>query len=147
MYLMMSTILRSLIWREAGQSIVIVALSLTAFIGLGAIGVESSHGYAARQILISSTNAAALAGAQGMPDTTAARAFVKAYSSVAGQKNANSMLTNVKVTPTFLCLSTVANTLNVGCVTSTGGSGGYNSVKVTQTADVNTWFAGLFGIK
>ena len=61
--------------------------------------------------------------------------------------NATPMLTNVTATPTFLCLSTVSTSLNVPCQTSTGGSGGYNGLAVTQTATVPLWFGGLVGMK
>lgn len=132
---------------ECGQSAVIFALGMTAFVGLAGTGVEAGHAYVAYQQLVASTNAAVMAGAQAMPNTTQASTNVTAYSSVSGGKNASSLLTNVAVTPTFLCLSQVTSSLNTPCETSTGGSGGYNAVQVKQTASVPSWFAGLFGIK
>jgi len=57
------------------------------------------------------------------------------------------MLTNDAATTTFVCSSTVSSSLNVPCETSTGGSGGYNSLSVTQTATVPLWFGGLIGMK
>ena len=131
---------------ERGQALVIVAFSTMGFIGLAGISVEASHGYLAYERLVASTNAAALAGAQAMPDTTTAAANVTAYSSVAGNKNVDPVLQNVQVTTTFLCLTTVTSTLKTPCETSNGNSGGYNALKVTQTAQVPSWFAGLFGI-
>ena len=135
---------------ERGQSMVIVAMAMLAFFGLAGISVEAGHGYYAYEKLVASTNAAALAGAQAMPDTTQATANVNQFSSatvssVAG-RNANTMLQNVQLTTTFLCLNTVTSTLKTPCQTSTGGSGGYNALQVTQTAQVPSWFAGLFGI-
>jgi len=131
---------------ERGQALVIVALSAMSFVGLAGISVEASHGFFAYERLVASTNAAALAGAQAMPDTTTAAANVTAYSSVAGNKNVDPVLQNVQVTTTFLCLNTVTSTLKTPCQTSNGGSGGYNALQVTQTAQVPSWFAGLFGI-
>ena len=61
--------------------------------------------------------------------------------------NATPMLTNVTATPTFKCFSTVSTSLNVPCQTSTGGSGGYNGLAVTQTATVPLWFGALVGMK
>ncbi len=133
--------------QEHGQSAVIFAFSIVSFIGLAGISVEAGHGYYAYEKLVASTNAAALAGAQGMPNTTTAGANVTAYSSVTGNKNANPLLQNASITTTFLCLNTVTSTLKAPCETSTGAAGGYNALQVTQTAQVPSWFAGLFGIR
>jgi Flp pilus assembly protein TadG len=135
-----------LVHREHGQAAVIFAFSIVAFLGLAGVSVEAGHGYYAYEKLVASTNAAALAGAQGMPNTTTASANVTAYSSAAGSKNALPMLQNVQVNTTFLCLNTVTSTLKTACETSTGGSGGYNALQVKQTAQVPSWFAGMFGI-
>ena len=141
----MRPLARKIFGDQRGQSLVIVAFSMMGFVGLASISVETAHVYYAYRLLVSSTQAAALAGAQAMPDTTTASANVTAYSSQAGQKNATSILTNAVATPTYLCLSTVTNTLKTPCETSTGGSGGSNAIKVTQTADAPSWIAGLFG--
>lgn len=145
-----NSLLRRILTGESGQAAVVLVAGMVAFVGLAGVSVEAGHGYYAYQKLVASTNAAALAGAQGMPDTTAATNYVNAYSSatvggVVG-KNANPMFTGVTVTPTFQCLSTVSTSLNVSCETSTGGSGGSNALKVVQTAQVPTWFGGMFGI-
>jgi uncharacterized membrane protein len=123
-----------------------VALTITAIVALAGTSVEVGHIYYAYRELVASTNTAVLAGAQAMPDTVTAVANVTAYSSETGQRNATSMLQNVTATPTFLCLSTVATTLIVPCSTSTGASGGYNALSVTQKATVNLWFGGLIGL-
>ncbi len=139
------------LWKyERGQALVILVMGLTAFIGLGGVSVETGHAYYAYQKLEASTNAAALAGAAAMPNTTLATDNVNTYSSatvngVAGL-NTTSLLTNVTVTPTFVCSSTVT-AMNIACETSSGGTGGSNAIKVTQTAKVPSWFAGLFGFK
>ncbi len=135
-----------MVHQEHGQTAVIFAFSIVSFLGLAGVSVEAGHGYYAYEKLVASTDAAVLAGAQAMPDTTTAAANVTAYSSGSGGKNALPMLQNVQVTTTFLCLNTVSSTLKTACETSTGGSGGYNSLQVTQTAQVPSWFAGMFGI-
>lgn len=135
------------LWKnERGQALVILSIGLTAFIGLAGVTIETGHAYYAYQRLEASTNAAALAGAQAMPNTTQATTNVNTYSSITGGLNATSLLTNVQVTPTFVCSTTVTG-MNVACVTSTGSSGGSNAIKVTQTAQVPSWFAGMFGFK
>lgn len=136
---------RRMLREERAQTAVVVAMSLVAFTAVAGLSVEAGHGYYAYQQLVASTNAAALAGAAGMPNTTTATSYVTAYSSAPGGKNASPLLTNVKVTPNFLCLGTVASSLKVACMTSSGGSGGYNALAVTQTADVPLWFGHLLG--
>lgn len=128
-----------------GSTLVLAALWMTAFIGLAGIAVESGHGYYAYQQLKASTNAAVLAAAEVLPDTVTAASDVTAYSSMSGQKNASPLLTNVSATPTFLCVSN-SYTTNLGCALANNGSGSYNAVQVKQTADVPSWFAGLFGV-
>jgi len=132
---------------EDAQAAVVAIVTASVMMALAGASVESGHIYYAYQQLEASTNAAALAGAQAMPDTDQAATNVTLYSSQAGELNANSMLTNAQATPTFLCLSTVTNSLNVACQTSNGSSGGYNALTVKQTAKVNLWFGGLIGVK
>ena len=137
--------LRRLFKEDAGQSFVVLGISMTALIGLAGISVESGHAYFAYRQLVESTNAATLAGAQAMPNITQATANVTAYSSMSGNKNTSTLLTNVNITPVYACLTTVTNTLNIPCQTASNGNN-YNSIKVTQTASVPSWFAGIFGI-
>jgi len=132
---------------ERGQGAVAAIMTASVMMAIGGATVETGHIYYAYQQLLASTNAATLAGAQAMPNTTQASANVTLYSSQSGQLNANRMLTNVAATPTFLCLNTVTNSLNVSCSTSTGASGGYNAVRVRQTATVPLWFGGLLGMR
>jgi hypothetical protein len=124
-----------------------MALSMVAFIGMAGIAIDLGHGYAAVQLLQASTNAAALAGAAALPNTTTATAQVTAYSAMTGDLSANPSLTNVTVTPTFKCLSTLTTNLGLGCATATGTpSGNYNAVQVTQNAQVALSFGAIFHI-
>src|SRR5580698_10163713 len=79
---------------QRGQSAVLVTVMLFAVMGLSAAGVETGHVYYAYRLLQSSTKAAALAGAQAMPDITDSTALVTKYSSMANQENATSLLQN-----------------------------------------------------
>ncbi len=132
---------------EGGQTAVMVMITASTMMALSAASLETGHVYYAYEQLQASTNAATLAGANAMPDTTQASSYVTLYSAQTGRLNASSMLQNVTATPTFLCLSTVTNTLQVGCQTSTGATGGYNAVRVKQTGTVHLWFGGLFGMR
>ena len=140
-------LMRRFLKNECGQTAVIVMLTAGTMMALSGATVETGHIYYAYQQLVASTNAAALAGAQAMPNTTQAASNVTLYSAQSGQLNANSFLQNVAATPTFVCSSGVNSSFNVACETSTGASGGYNAISVTQTAKVNLWFGGLIGIR
>ena len=138
---------RRFLKNQQGQAAIAVMITATTMMALAAASIETGHVYYAYQKLVASTNASVMAGASAMPNTTTAKTYVTQYSSQSGQLNANAMLTNDTATPTFKCLSTVSNSLNVPCQTSTGGTGGYNGLAVTQTATVPLWFGGLVGMK
>ncbi len=130
-----------------GQTLPFVVLGLTFFLGLAGVATDLGHGYAARRQLQESTNSAALAGAQGLPNTTLATTYVTEYSVLPTEKNASQNLINATVTPTFTCLSTLTSAWGLGCATSTGSTAGnFNSLKVTQTAQVPLWFGKMFGV-
>jgi Flp pilus assembly protein TadG len=133
----------------SGQSAPMLAFSMLAFIGISGMTIDLGHAYVARQQLQTSTNAAALAGAAALPNTTTATAQVKAYSAMTGQKYATPNLTNVSLgsTPAYKCLATLISNMGLGCATATGiPTGSYNAVTVTQTATVPLWFGGMFHI-
>ena len=130
---------------ELGQSAAVLMVSISTVMGLAGMSVESGHIYYAYRMLQASTNAAALAGAYQMPNTTNASTSVAKYSAQTGDLNATTLLKSVVATPTYECLSTVTNDLNVPCQTSTGATGGYNAVEVIQTATIPLWFGGLVG--
>ncbi|HEY1806458.1 MAG TPA: hypothetical protein VGG45_18445 [Terracidiphilus sp.] len=138
---------RRFVKNQRGQALVFVMITASMIMALAAASIETGHVYYAYQKLVASTNASVMAGATAMPNTTTAKTMVAQYSSQSGKLNANAMLTNDVATPAFLCLSTVSNSLKVPCQTSTGGTGGYNSLSVTQTATVPLWFGGLVGMK
>jgi Flp pilus assembly protein TadG len=138
---------RRLLKDTRGQSAVMLAVSMLAFIGIAGISIDLGHAYVARQQLQISTDAAALAGAAALPNTTTATSQVTAYSAETGQKSATPNLTNVAITPTFQCLTTLTSNIGLGCETATGTpSGNYNAVMVLQTAKVPLWFGGMFHV-
>ncbi|MGB7266607.1 MAG: TadE/TadG family type IV pilus assembly protein [Terracidiphilus sp.] len=144
--------MRKFLKEELGQTAVVVALTITAMLALAGTSVEVGHIYYAYHLLVASTNSATLAGAQAMPDITAAQANVTTYSSQAGKENANNFMTVTSLTTKFYCSST-ATSLNVGCQTppssegSCTGGGSCNALTVTQTASVPLWFGGLLGMR
>lgn len=154
-----NSMLRKFLKDAQGQTIVMVAMTLATVMALCATGLETGHIYYAYRLLVSSTNAATLAGAQTMSaallDTSTTTAYtgavdsaVQQYSSVTGGYNTSTLLHNAALTTTNLfCSTTLSNApYNVACVTPPGGSAGYNAITVTQTASVPLWFGGLVGM-
>jgi hypothetical protein len=137
-----------------------MAISLAGVMAVCGAGLESGHVYYAYRLLVSSTNAATLAGAQTMSTAlltaTSSQIYtndvdtaVQEYSSMTGGYNTNSFLHNAALTTTNLsCSATLKGApFNVACVTPPGGgSAGYNAITVTQTAQVPLWFGGMLGM-
>ncbi len=142
-----NSLMRRFLKNQRGQALVAVMITASTIMALAAASVESGHVYYAYQQLVASTNSAVLAGATEMPNTTLASQYVTTYSAQSNGMNASPMLTNVTATPGFLCLNTVTSSLNVPCQTSSGGTGGYNAMSVTQTATIPLWFGGIVGMK
>ena len=151
---------RRLLRSQQGQSIVMVAISVTAILTMAVASAEVGHVYYAYRQLVTSTDAATLAGAEAMSEallntsstgayTAAVTAAVKQFSSVSpGGLNASKFLTNDAIaTQTLFCSSTMSSApFNVECQLPPGSTTGYNAIKVTQTATVNLWFGGLVGM-
>lgn len=137
---------------QRGQSMVLVALSLIVFLGMGAITIDLAHIYISYQQLVTATNAAALAGGQAIPNATGPTAVTIAqnYSAYPGGYNASSNLQHVSFSPTTGCITTSAYP-NIGappCVIYPNScpSTACNSIQVSSSAYVATYFAKIFGI-
>jgi Flp pilus assembly protein TadG len=69
-------------WRgrsESGQVLVIFVLFLPVLIGFGALVIDAGNLYAQKRFVQNAADAAVLAAAQDLPDTTAAQAQAQAY--------------------------------------------------------------------
>src|SRR5664279_4980316 len=64
---------------ERGQVLAIVALALVALLGISAFAIDVGYAYYAKRQLQSATDAAALAGAQDLPNGTSAVATATTY--------------------------------------------------------------------
>ena len=148
---------------QRGQSSVFLAVGVLVTATLGGTAIDAGHVYYSYERLVASTNAAAVAAAQTMPNigTSSSPAAGTAYynlykyssdtSSTPSGLNANTMLTGASISMSFDCSSSVESDLNVECQAPTSGScggalTGCNTVKVTQTASVHLWFGGLVGV-
>ena len=139
--------MRRFLKSQSGQTAVLVLFNGAAMMTLAAASVEFGHIYYAYRLLVSSTNAAAQAGAQALPNIVTAATNVDTYSAETGYLNATPLLLNVAATPTFQCLSAVSGTLNAPCGRVRSASRGYNALSVTQTATIPLWFGGVIGMK
>ena len=122
---------------EHGQILPLVALALVALLGIGAFSIDVGFAYYAKRQLQSATDAAALAGAQDLPNATTAIATATTYAAA----NTPTNLASFRFTYAAKCTTLAVNA--VGCVATTNP----NELVVTGTASTNTSFAGIFGLK
>jgi Flp pilus assembly protein TadG len=67
---------RRFLKNQRGQAAIAVMITATTMMALAAASIETGHVYYAYQKLVASTNAAVLAGAEAMPNTTQAKTYV-----------------------------------------------------------------------
>src|SRR5512142_1666432 len=120
--------------RESGQAVVLLVVMLAVLLGAAALTIDVGYAYYTHRSLQADADAAALAGAAGLPDTTSAKNLAAQYSGSTGSKNQHTNLPSVDTSVTLACLGTA------GCTTM-------NAVKVTEHATVNTFFARILGLK
>ena len=89
---------------ERGQVIVLMVLMMVVLLGFAALVVDVGYAYYAHRSLQSSADAAALAGAQELPNATQAETIARQYSSSAGNKNNKGNINNVTTTVTTKCV-------------------------------------------
>jgi Putative Flp pilus-assembly TadE/G-like len=126
---------------QDGQILPWVALMMTMFVGTCALVLDVGRVEVIHRQLQSATDAAALAGAQVMPDgdyTTVA----ESYGAGTGNLNATTGVTPATATVTPLCISFLKSQ-GLPC----SGSAGANAIQVRQQAIVPMLFAGVFGFK
>jgi Flp pilus assembly protein TadG len=114
---------------------------ILAMLGMGALTMDYGRAYIAYHQLQSATDAAALAGAEQLPNTTAI-SYAQLYSASSGGMNTYNWMPQVTVTATAIC-STTLQGLGLPC----GGAAGGNALRVTESVTLPTYFARLFGVK
>jgi Putative Flp pilus-assembly TadE/G-like len=122
--------------KESGQVVVLVAVMLVALLGFAAVAIDVGYAYYAQRSLQASADAAALAGAQGLPDTAKAKSLALEYSGGAGGKNLRSNLKDVQTDVSLECVPVGSGT---SCVST-------NAVIVGEHAKVNSFFARVLGV-
>jgi len=128
---------------QSGQVLIWVAMAMTAMLAMAGLCIDVGHAYSVRNQLQDSANMAALAGAEALPNASTATVKTNAntYSSSSGDKNVYVNLGTVSTSVVPTCLSTL-KALGLSCF----GSAGSNSVKVTQSVSVPTFFLKVVGV-
>lgn len=126
---------------ERGQSLLLMAGLLVVLLAMAAFVIDLGNAYYSSRQLQAATDAAALAGAEDLPNTTAVTTASK-YSAVSGNLNAHMNLGNVSMAtgyPQLKCLTTTG----VPCLPPAN----MNAITVKEQASVPTFFARVFGVK
>ncbi len=121
---------------QRGQILPLVVMALVALLGIAAFAIDVGYAYYAKRQLQSATDAAALAGAQDLPNGTTALATAASYASA----NTPANLSGLTFTYQVKCTNTAV--IATGCNAAVNP----NQLTVTGSASTNTWFAKIFGI-
>jgi len=125
---------------QRGQILPWAAFAMVGLLGLCGLTVDVGRAYVARAQLQADANAAALAAAPYIYDTSpSATSIANQYSASSGDLNANSSLGTVTTTATPKCLNMLLS--GVTCATNPAA----NAIQVTETAAVPTYFMRVFG--
>ncbi len=126
--------------RERGQILYMTALAMTTIFGFAGFVIDTARMYLSYQQLQATTDAAALAGAQGLPNGTLAQTIATKYSAQSGDNNASTILNGATLvaTPAVSCVSS----LPIPC-----GGGTDNAIQVKQQVKVNMTLAQFFGAR
>ena len=119
---------------ERGAVLVLVVMCVLVIFILSAFVIDIGRAYLAQCHLQSAADAAALAGAQELPDPGNAVAVAAQYDGDAGSKNEN------------VSVEVIGTDIDTRCLTSAPGCDPVNAVVVEQSASVDTYFARLIGI-
>jgi len=129
---------------RGGQATLMIAGSMVAFCGALGLVIDVGRLYYSYRELQASTDAAALAGAAALPNTTAATQAAT-YSSVSGNLNAFGNLPGVAMAPGYpalKCLTAITN-LGIPCAAPAGA----NALAVKQQVTVPMTFAAVVGVQ
>jgi hypothetical protein len=121
---------------EKGQVLIIVVIFLAiVLLGIAALVIDIGRAYYAHRSLQASADAAALAGAQELPDAASAQSTAMSYGGHSGGKNDQGNIPGVTTSVT------------TKCITSLGKCDPVNAIVVTEhAANVPTLFARILGI-
>jgi len=119
---------------EQGQVLVLIALMIVPLLAIAGLVIDIGYAYYAQRSLQTQADAAALAGAQNLPDGNSAVAVAKQFGSSSSAKNFRGDIGNVTETITTKCLASVP------------GCDPVNAVVVDERATTSTLFSRVLGI-
>ncbi len=138
---------------ESGQALPWISLAMVMMVGMTGFVVDMGRAMVINNRLQAGTQAAALAGANDLPNNTFANDANTFSSSSWTVNNAtvngdnySGMMPNVTTNVAGYCSTFVANTLGIACVPTSTGSAKINAMVVTQTVTMPTTFMRLLGI-
>ncbi len=133
-----TSILRRLRHDERGQALIFAAVAMVGVFAVTAFAIDTVQVLQLRRELQASTDAAALAAAQVLPDTAGAIATANSYSSITGGLNRR---------PNHPTVTMASGFPTTRCMTSSGvPCNPHNAVVVRQQSDVPTFFARVVGL-
>jgi Putative Flp pilus-assembly TadE/G-like len=112
-----------------------MVIALIALLGTAALVMDVGFAWYAKRQVQASADAAALAGAQALPDVATATSLANQYASLNTPDNLN----NVNITVTTRCSA------NAGTWCGPTDTFQANTIAVTETAKTPTWFANVLG--
>jgi hypothetical protein len=119
---------------ETGQVLVFVVVAMVGLLGMAGLAIDVGRAYFTQRSLQASADAAALAGAQELPDPGISVSVADGYSGKNGAKNHDPGIDDV------------STNVYTRCLKSAPGCEPVNAVVVEQTATVSTLFARVLGI-
>jgi Flp pilus assembly protein TadG len=148
---------KRLVREENGQTIVVFSFMLIAMLALAGFVIDIGRAMVVNNELRTTTIAAALAGANEMPNSDFATVAMD-YSActapptgsgiktgcTSNESNSSALLGQVTTAATGYCSSFVASKLNITCTNM--GTGKVNALVVTQTVTMPTIFMKIVGI-
>src|ERR1700722_6570783 len=134
------TLLARLFTDQRGQVLPWTGFMILSMLGMGALALDFGRAYVCFHQLQSATDAAALAGAEQLPNSTYS-SVPNQYGAQSGDLNHYNWMSNVSTTVTGKCLSSLTSA-GMACVSPANA----NALQVTSTFNVPTYFARLFGI-
>jgi hypothetical protein len=132
--------------REDGQVVILYCICFTALLGFTGLVVDSGRTYIAYRQLQTSTDAAALAGAQQLPDTTTAVSTATTFSGTGTNTNAFPTLPGVSFVsgyPKVRCLTSL-QAIGQACIPNATAGG--NALQVRQQVTMPLFIGSLFGV-
>jgi Putative Flp pilus-assembly TadE/G-like len=123
---------------ERGQAFALMIVALIALLGTAAIVMDVGFAWYAKRQVQASADAAALAGAQELPDIAAATSRANQYAAL----NTPDNLSNFAVNVTTRC--SAAASVATWC--GPGKTYQANTIAVTETGKTPTWFAQVLGL-